>query len=174
MPYAMVPIFTQTVGAGGATSITFNNIPSNYTDLKILFSARATPGATRWGMYYRFNSDSSTTYSYTSINGYDSGSYQSPRGSNATSAGEAVVDGDTATANTFSNNELYIPNYSASIFKQIVTDYFAENNSTSAWMNGMGASLWRNTASINSITIAPNSGNFVQNSTFTLYGIKNA
>ena len=174
MPYAMVPIFTQTVGAGGAASITFNNIPSNYTDLKVVFSTRATPGATRWGMYYRLNGDTATNYSYTSINGYDSSSTQSARASSATLFGEQVVDADTATANTFSNNEIYIPNYSASIFKQATAEYVAENNSGSNYMLGFSGELWRNTAAINSITIAPNSGSFMQYSTFTLYGIKNA
>jgi hypothetical protein len=32
MTIAMQPIYTQTVGAGGAASVIFNNIPQTFTD----------------------------------------------------------------------------------------------------------------------------------------------
>jgi hypothetical protein len=76
----------------------------------------------------------------------------------------------TATANTFSNGEIYIPNYTSSNFKSVSADNVQENNATAA--DGyLVSGLWSNTSPINSISIASGS-NFAQHSTFHLYGIK--
>lgn len=173
MAYAMVPIFTQTVGAGGAGSITFNNIPSNYTDLKIVYSARenGVTGPFYVGNWLRFNGDSSSLYSNTHI--YGSGtSTSSSRESSQTLVRVASTNTGSTTANTFATTEIYVPNYTASVFKQIISDSVSETNGTFA-EQFPGAGLWRSTASVNSITILPQVS-FTQHSTFTLYGIKNA
>jgi aspartate/tyrosine/aromatic aminotransferase len=44
MASPITPIYTQTVGSGGALSIAFNNIPQFYTDLKVVISGRTTGG----------------------------------------------------------------------------------------------------------------------------------
>jgi len=55
-------IATVAVGAGGSSTITFSSIPSTYTHLQI----RATPKvAAAVNVYYKFNSDATTTnYDY--------------------------------------------------------------------------------------------------------------
>jgi len=170
----MVPIFTQTVGAGASVStIVFNNIPSTYTDLLIRYSSRENgiTGTSFVGNWIRFNGDSSSTYSDTYIYGSGSSS-SSTRESTQTLIRVGTNPTGSATANTFSNTDIYIPNYTASIFKQIVCDSVAENNATFGEQISI-AGLWRNTAAINSITLYPQI-NYTQYSTFTLYGIKNA
>ena len=48
MTIAMQPIYTQTVGAGGTTVISFNNIPQTFTDIQMVISARTNgTGGTR-------------------------------------------------------------------------------------------------------------------------------
>lgn len=171
MAYAMVPIFTQTVGAGGAASITFNNIPSNYTDLRLVASTRGLDaGASE--PWLRFNGDSANNYSMTRVYANGSTSF-SDRASNTSVIVAMEAPSTGYTANTFSNAEVCIPNYTSSTFKQIISDAVAENNATSTAM-AIFAGLWRNASSINSITIGPNGTGFAQHSTFTLYGIKNA
>jgi hypothetical protein len=166
MTIAMQPIYTQTVGSGGASSITFNSIPQTFTDLKIVMSARST--GTNATLLVRFNGDTTNTnYSMTQL--YGSGTvaasarYSAPYFINS--------ENSNYTANTFSNGEIYIANYTVSNFKQIVTDSVTENNATAAdqWLL---AGLWRNTNAITSITLsqAIDTG-FTQYSTFTLYGI---
>jgi len=85
-----------------------------------------------------------------------------------------AVDAAAATANTFSNNELYIPNYAGSTNKSVSFDSVQENNGTTA--NAvLFAGLWSNTAAINRVTLASSGSNkFVQHSTAYLYGVKNA
>mgnify|MGYP003342157445 CR=1 FL=1 len=79
------------------------------------------------------------------------------------------------TANTFSNGELYIPNYTSSSQKFISDDSVRENNATSG-IDFLSAGLWTGTSAINTITLRVYGGsaNLVQYSTFYLYGINNS
>jgi hypothetical protein len=84
------------------------------------------------------------------------------------------VDRSAFTANTFSNQEIYIPNYTSSNYKSYSSDAVTENNATTVAM-GMFAMLWSQTAAINQLTITTDSGNNLsQYSTAYLYGVKNA
>lgn len=170
----MVAIQTVTVGAGGASSIEFTSIPQTYTDLKVVFSVRdatnnngvvkitfngSATGYTARQLYGTGSSAASNT-DYTG-----SGTYYGTEGSSAPS---------NATASTFSNCELYIPNYTSSNNKSINADSLYENNGTLAYQS-LSAGLWSNSAAITSIKIAQFSGNnFAQYSTATLYGVTSA
>jgi hypothetical protein len=164
MPNTFELIASSTVGGGGAADITFSSIPSTYTDLKLLISARYDVSAFN-GYYVAFNG---STLNFT-------GKYLLGNGASASSASLArylgTVNGSGTTANTFNNAELYIPNYTSSAYKSYSADNVAETNATTAYVN-LVAGLWSNTAAINSIAITPTSGNFVQYSTAYLYGIK--
>ena len=82
--------------------------------------------------------------------------------------------GANATSSTFGNTEIYIPNYTSSNYKSLYSDSVTENNGTQILL-GLNHSLWANTAAITSITIATaTGGNYVQNSSFYLYGILKA
>lgn len=168
MAYTYSKLGTYTVGSSGITSVSFLNIPQNYSDLLIKISARITrPGTSTDIMNVSFNGTSTNE----SCRRFES------NGSNVSSATNSLLlaynaNGTGATANTFGNGELYIPNYTSSNYKSFSNEGVAENNATTAYM-GMAANLWSDTAPINSITFAPDSGtDFVQYSTFHLYGIK--
>ena len=86
--------------------------------------------------------------------------------------------GPSALADTFGIYELWIPNYAnTSNYKQILSNCTVSNNSTtdSQWIVATFASLWASTAAITAIKLYPHaSDNYVQYSTFTLYGINGA
>lgn len=81
-------------------------------------------------------------------------------------------------ANTFSNTEIYIPNYTSSNYKSVSSDSVQEANDTTNNNMWLLAGLWSNTGAITQIDIGADdtssSYNFLQYSTFTLYGIKNS
>jgi hypothetical protein len=80
------------------------------------------------------------------------------------------------TASTFSNCEIYIPNYTGSSQKSISSDIVTENNATSA-LAVLTAGLWLSTSAVTAIQLRPyvqGGGNFAEHSTFTLYGINNS
>jgi hypothetical protein len=149
-----------------AASVTFANIPqTGYTDLKIVISARST--GTSIGMVLLLNgSSSSITTRAIEGNGASAISYTSTN-----ILGYIVPSG--ATANTFGNTEVYIPNYTGSTFKSVSVDSVNETNATTAY-SLLNAFLWSNTAAITSLTIqsdSTGSNSLAAGSTFSLYGI---
>ena len=149
-----------------AASVTFDNLPtSGYTDLKVVASSReSSSGGVGQVMYISFNG---STASF-------SGKYLQGNGSAASSGSlarfAALNTDSSATANTFANSEIYIPNYRSSNFKSFSGDTVSENNATLA-PSELLAGLWSDTAAITSITLTPTAGSFVANSTFSLYGV---
>jgi len=163
-------ITSVTVGAGGAASVTLpatGTIPQTYTDLKIVYSGRTSRSdGTADTVNVSFNG-STSNFSGKILYGYGSGV-----ASSNTTRWFGSQNSGGSTANTFANVEAYIPNYTSSNYKSVSVDAVTENNDTAA-LSYLGAVLWSDTSAITTITLTPDSGNFVQYSTFYLYGISN-
>jgi hypothetical protein len=171
MPNTFELIQAYTVGSGGQSSIDFNTIPSTYTDLCFKISVRITRSGYVGDILNISYNGSSTNESSRRLEGAGSGTPTSASNSLLLAYQGSTTD---ATANTFGNGELYIPNYAGSGFKSASNDGVSENNSTTAYA-GFTANLWSNTAAINQVTFTPDGGsNFVQYSTIYCYGVKNA
>lgn len=167
MPNTFSLIASSTVGSGGAASIDFSSIPSTYTDLLIKISLRGDRAVEIDDQLIVKPNNSSASLTYVHVRG---------NGATATSGtvNRTYVPAAGATASTFGNGEIYIPNYAGSTNKSFYVDTVAENNGTTGY-DSMQAFLWSNTAAINQVVIAPVSGTgFVQYSTAYLYGVKNA
>jgi hypothetical protein len=154
-----------TVGAAGASSVTFSGIPqTGYTDLKIVMSARSNRAAEIDDLFIIKPNNSSSNLTYRFIRGSGSGVTSG-------TTGNMYITATNATASTFSNNEIYIPNYAGSTNKSMSVETVEENNATDSYSSLM-AILWSDTTAISSIVLAPVFGSaFVQYSTFYLYGV---
>jgi hypothetical protein len=153
-----------TVGAAGASSVTFSGIPqTGYTDLVVKISGRST---------------STDDQIWISLNGSTTGFSNKVLYGSGSAAASTSVDrfaayqtpGTGTTASTFGNSEIYIPNYTGSTNKSMSGDTVWEQNATTAYA-ALNASLWSNSAAITSITLTPVTSNFSQFSTFYLYGV---
>lgn len=177
-----MPTFTQigsavVVGAGGQAAIDFTAIPATFTDLVIKISARCnSTGGFPETLNLKFNSSSTTDYSFKGVF-----SVTATPSSNNQATGTSMRAGSIAavatTANTFSNTEIYIPNYaSTSTNKSVSIDATQETNDSVDFTYAliMNAGLRSNTAAITSINLTSTVGNFVQHSTAYLYGVSNA
>jgi hypothetical protein len=169
-------ISSVTVGSGGAATISFTSIPATYTDLLIKLSSRTNrSGNPADDHYIQFNGNTSAVYSMRRLLGNGSSVFSdSSSGSTGAFVGDATAT--TATASTFANTEIYIPNYTSSNAKSISTDSVTEDNATTAYQI-FNASLWNpaTQAAITSLLIGSvSSSNFVQYTTAYLYGISNA
>lgn len=160
-------LISSTTLGSSAASHTFSSIPATFNDLLVVVSTRTDSATIYGGIYAKFNGSSS---GYTARDLQGNGSAASSYSDTAILMTSGV--GASATANTFSNAQLYIPNYASSNYKSTSTDSVGENNATTAFIN-LDAALWSNTAAITSITLSTTSGNMVANSTFSLYGVKN-
>lgn len=171
MPNTYTLIASNTVGSGGSASVTFSSIPSTYTDLVLVTSARDTSGGAENFIYARFNS-SSSGYSGKLLRG--NGSTAASGSLGTTDAYVGQTQGSGSTSSTFTNSTCYIPNYAGSSQKSFSVDTIMENNATGAYA-AIIAGLWTGTAAISSIALTNASGsNFAQYSTFYLYGILNS
>lgn len=168
MASAFTAIASTTVGAGGASSITFSSIPGTYTDLLVYLSGRSTRNDSAQEVV-----DIGFNGAYTSLSGIRLASGgSSVFGGSATYLGTASTD--TGTASMFGNCYIYIPNYAGSTYKGHSVDGNGENNGTSATIQ-IAAGLWSSSSAITSINMKPQSGsNWTQYSSATLYGIKNS
>jgi len=167
MPVTYKKIASVTVGAGGQAAITFSSIPSTYTDLKIVASVRnsSTTAGSFPTVFLKLNG-STTTFT---------GRYVEGNGTTASSATRTdsflmSVNADSSTASTFSNLEIYIPNYNGSTNKSFSVDGVSENNATLSYAQ-LTAGLWSTTSAITSAELYFSANNFMQYSTATLYGI---
>ena len=169
MPNTFTLIASSTVGSGGVSSITFSSIPSTYTDLCLKISGRTNTYSNEWqDIQFSLNGGNyATGWSFKAI--YGNGSAASSEGYSNSSF--SLVDSSTATASTFSNTEIYIPNYYSATVKSISADTVTENNGTRA-IAYLSAALWNTSTQINSIAFKPaTSVNFSEHSTAYLYGI---
>ncbi len=169
---ATYTLISSNVLSSAAASVTFSAIPATYTDLVVKFAARSAYADVWDGWNFYVNSVSNSVHSFTSI-----------KGNGATASSDNNSGGDSwynlnfipaanATSNTFSNGEVYFPNYNSSTNKPGSIFQVGETNSTTAYMAG-GALLYNATSAITSITFRCNA-NFVSGSSFYLYGISNA
>lgn len=168
-------IARTTVGSGGASTITFSSIPATYTDLALLICARIT-GSSDPTIRIRCNGDSGANYSYVALSGSGSGtsSYnQSNVGSGNTFLNAGYVTNSSDLASIFSNNFVYIENYTASTNKNWYVDGIDESNVTANSMQ-MISGLWSNSAVISSLVISQGTDSYAEFTTATLYGIKNS
>ena len=173
MANTMTLISSYTVGSGGSTNIDFTSIPSTYTDLVLKYSLRGTTENTFY-VYVTFN-NSSSNLSSKNVNGNASVN-SSGLSYNYSSTFQDIAGQDVYvwTSSTFSNGEMYIPNYAGSSYKSISMDSVTENNATSAY-NSLTAGLWSSVSAINRITLrSGTTDTFAQFSTAYLYGVKNA
>lgn len=159
---------------GTAANVTFSSIPSTYTDLVLRASARGDNSGTTFANFIvTINGSSSNVYSYTRMVGNGS-TVSNGQFANQVNVFANYYNASSSTANTFGNAEFYFPNYTASANKPFSYYGLQEDNSSTAIMT-ITSALFRDTTAISSITLtASGSANFVTNSSFYLYGIKNS
>jgi hypothetical protein len=161
-------IAVYTTANATTNSLTFNSIPSTYTDLVLVASVL---GATNsgWTATVRFNGDSGNNYSFTQVIGNGTAA-SSIRSANASSFQFAGAVGGLSTTNPITGI-CSIQNYANTTTYKTAIGRDNDSSGTVATV-----ALWRNTAAINSITVflSNTSYYFANNSVFSLYGIKAA
>jgi hypothetical protein len=171
-------VIDHTELSGNAASYNVTSIPSSYDHLYLVTSIRTDDVVYFDQLGLRLNGDTGTNYSWTRLNA------GTTTPSSGTGTGDTSIEylygatGTSALADTFGTMTTWIPNYANTAnFKQTHHQWTQPNNSTTdyQWFIGMIAGLWQDTSAVNQITLTPLDGdNFVQYSTFTLYGINGA
>lgn len=148
------PIATA-YGDGGTTTITFSSIAASWTDLILVMNVQ---GGSSAGIKTRFNGDTASNYSKTSMYG-DGSSGSSFRETNQTSVNT------TNLGTTVGTTVMQIQNYKGSTHK---TGFIRRGEPAS--LTETDVFLWRSTSAITQIEII-STAPYNSSSTFTLYGI---
>lgn len=162
-------IATVTVGAGGSSSITFSSIPSTYKHLQLRYIARSDRAVSLDSMDARFNGATSTSTSYHGLLG-DGASASAYSGTITRDVSLGLLPGSSASSSTFGASVVDILDYSTANKNRVTRTLNGQD------FNGSGqirlvSGAWYDTTAINQIVLVCG-GNFVQYSTFALYGIK--
>lgn len=150
---------------------TISNIPNTYTDLLIYLSLRTNRAAATLDRYQLYFNGTTSNRTYKDVMGFGdtATTLYSEGGTTALSLYSATAS--TATANTFSNTRIYIPNYTVAKNKTLRLEGANETNGTNSWIETVIAD-WNDTAAINSFTLSQDFGNsFIAGSSVTVYGI---
>jgi len=172
MPTPTYVAISKVVLTTTQATITFSSIPSTYTDLIVLFSARTNEAAAADSGFWIYPNNNSGTMSYIRLRGI--GSSASSDFNNLDSYWRNAVNGAGGTADTFASGELYIPNYAGSTFKVGSWTIVREQNSATSNQIIAGGGLNSATNAINSLNFISSGNSFVSGSRFDLYGIKNS
>ena len=164
MTRRVTPTYTllnQITLAATASSVTFSNIPQNFSDLVVQLSA-TTNTSVNLGLF-RINGDSGSNYVMAGMRGNGSGV-----ASYGLTTTNAYFDyaGDTA-ANTITTSVIHFLDYSAvDKHKMTLTRQSNANDVVEAMCQ-----RWASTSAITSLTFYWNSGLINSGSTFSLYGV---
>jgi hypothetical protein len=152
------PIYSTTFSSA-ASSITFSNVPTTFTDLAVSIGGKFSADISA-GVY--FNGDTGSNYAVTRMWGNgSSGQSSSSNGSSQISL--TAGNGSVISAYTFS-----VMNYSnATTYKTLIGR--SSQDQVSARVG-----LWRSTSPVTSVTFVANGGNFAAGTVITMYGIKAA
>jgi hypothetical protein len=174
-PSSYESIATVTVGSGGASSIDFNSIPSSYTHLQVRYIGRESRAVALDALRINFNGSTASEYRQHLIYGDGSTAGAANNGSLTATIEIGDLTGASAGANIFAAGVFDILDYANTNKNKTIRSLTGQD------LNGSGllvfwSGLWVNTTAINSITLrtAQAGNNFVQYSSFALYGIKGA
>lgn len=172
---ALSVIADHVTGAGGEASYTFSSIPGTFTHLLLLGMVRSdAAGVNQTDIWLRFNGDTAGNYSSVEVGANNvaqvGGSYVA---TGATKMQMGLMTAATAPAGSFAPLRLEAPNYASTTPQKAFLGMsgFRRSTTTGDEFVFQGAGFWLNTAAITSITVLPASGNLVQNSRLTLYGL---
>lgn len=160
-------IATYTVSSS-QSSITLNSIPQTFNDLVLIgaFTASDNPAT----VIIRFNNDSSSLYSQTTIAGASYGATTERESGQGRINLSATSGAPSASPAVLKANLL---NYSSSSTNKLLLSRWNNGSSTAASAQSV-AGLYRSTSQITRIDLFAYASNFTSGSTFTLYGIKAA
>jgi hypothetical protein len=157
------PISTQTLGTAVAT-VTFSSIPASYTDLVLIANSSTTTVGSSEINILRFNSDSTSSYSTTTLGGNGSSAQSFRSSTTYIRAGRNTANGESY----FVPNKIQIMNYAnTATYKTAI----AQGPEADAYVE-VEVGTWRSNSAITSVSLTAGLNNYKVGSTFTLYGIK--
>ena len=166
-------IETQILGSSTA-SITFSSLgtySSTYKHLQLRWTYRGTNANLFDGILIRFNGDTTTSYTWHRLFGGDS-AVASSASTTASSIGITSQMGGTGATSAFSSGVMDVLDAYSTTKNKTIRALTGRLPGASERFVNLTSGVYRQTASITSLTLIGEAGSIAANSRFSLYGIK--
>jgi hypothetical protein len=170
---AMTFIARIELSSNGIQSMDFTSIPNTFTHLYIEHNIRSYRPGRLDPLLLRLNSDSSASYQYEVLYGWNTADVRSGGNLSSDSIFFGWVPCTGSLGNAFGAGKMFIQNYNNSSRPTYVTgENCAEDSVTNETSTTMTSGMWNNTNAITSITLkGGGSEGLGRYSSATLYGI---
>jgi hypothetical protein len=170
-PTSYESIATFNLGSA-QSSVTFSSIPSTFKHLQIRALAKTNVASGYSQIVLNLNGDTASNYNNHQLYGFGASAGAQSAGSQPVLYNGYISANFGSTANIFGATIIDILDYT-STNKTKVTRGLSGIDMNGSGAVTFGSGLWLGTTAINSITVGNDTGsNFVQYSSFALYGIK--
>lgn len=169
---ALGTLITETVTSGSAANVTFSAIVATYRDLLVRVRGRGDKVASLVDIRMQFNTDTGNNYHFEDIHSYSTGTNFTQ-----TVSTSSLYIGDipaaSATANYAGSIMALVNDYRGTTFFKSSMSQFANSLGTGTFTQGAGifGGEWISTAAITAVKVFPGSGNFVDGTVVSLYGL---
>jgi len=171
--YESIATYTLT---GTQASVEFSGISGSYKHLQLRVMMRSNGSfAGTLDMWMRFNSDTGSNYSRHVLQGNGTAASGGANTSQTRIPFGNAIPGALSTANTFGVAVIDILDYTSTNKAKTVRGIYGANDNTTntEYRVNLNSGLWYATpAAITTITLLPELNDFVQYSSFALYGVK--
>lgn len=147
-------------------------ISGTYNHLKVFWRARGDAAVSAEQMYLQFNGDSGSNYLVERVETNNTTTTPiGPGGAATTRIQIATITAGSATGLYFASGEFLVSGASDTTnFKTVVGPATAYGSVSNAYVGTYGGQ-WNSAAAVGSLTLTPNSGNFVAGCLFSVYGL---
>lgn len=157
-----------TVGTGARASLTVN-VTGAWNFLDVQWYGRADKNAAAASAYLQLSGDTTSSYLWEVVETNNTTTTPTPSGATDTVMHIGTMPALTATANYAGAGRFSIAGASSSLFK-VVTSQAAGHSGLTNVRIGTYAGQWNKTGAVTSITLMPDTGNWVVGSTLSVYG----
>ena len=158
-----------TITSTSPSTVTFSSIPQTYQHLQLRYLARRSDAVGTSGISIQINGDGGANYVRNELYQSDTTASTSVA-TGQTQMAVGYMTGSTANAGSYGVGIIDLLDYANTNKNTVVRAITGANNNGSGSSN-LSVGLWLNTAAVTSFSFIIG-GTFVNNSTFTLYGIK--
>lgn len=162
-------ISTIRVGSGGASSVTFSNIPQEYKHLQVRFVVRSDRAATGDESRVRFNGDTGSNYARHYLEG-DGATASSGAGTSVTYVTMPGITSANSGSNIFGASVVDVLDYSNGSKFKTVRGVGGMDRNGEGYVS-LRSGVWLSTAAVTSVAISA-IGNLAQFTRVSLYGIR--
>lgn len=167
-------LISSTLLSGAAANIDITGIAGTYNHLLLTFQVRADGASATVNSVFRLNGDSGANYDRAVIGAFGANPTFAPAAAQ-TSLYVADFVANSAAAGTVTVGQILIPFYAKTTFNKTIavaaTGIFGVLGTTTTYELFQTSGMWRSTAAVTQVTLAPASGNFMAGSGLTVHGI---